>query len=131
MFDIGFWELALIGIVALLVVGPEKMPAMIKTAGQWAGQIQRLASDLRREIENEATSQEYKALNADFLAEDQRVKEMVRKASAVNPLADSTTSSTGPAADTPAATPAEDTPAQNDNAAQGDADVAAETRSQA
>ena len=37
MFDIGFWELAIIGIVALLVIGPERMPEMVRTIGQWAG----------------------------------------------------------------------------------------------
>ena len=42
MFDIGFWELGVIFIVALLVVGPEKMPALIKGAGQWIGQLQRM-----------------------------------------------------------------------------------------
>lgn len=78
MFDIGFWELAVIGIVALLVVGPEKMPQMIRTAGQWAGQIQRVARDLRREIDLEAQSEEYRALNQDFLAEDKRLKELAR-----------------------------------------------------
>ncbi len=80
MFDIGFWELALIGIVALLVIGPEKMPTMIRTAGQWAGQIQRMARDLRREIEAEAQSEEYRALNRDFLAEDKRLKDLARTA---------------------------------------------------
>ena len=78
MFDIGFWELGLIGIVALLVVGPERMPAMIRTVGQWAGHLQRLARDLRREIELEAEAEDYKALQADFLAEDRRLKEAAR-----------------------------------------------------
>ena len=79
MFDIGFWELALIGIVSLLVIGPEKMPQMIKTVGQWIGHMQRIARDLRREIESEAESEEYKVLNKAFLEEDQRLKAMARK----------------------------------------------------
>jgi sec-independent protein translocase protein TatB len=78
MFDIGFWELAVIGIVALLVVGPEKMPTMIRTAGQWAGQLQRMARDLRRDIEQEAHTEEYRALNSEFLAEDRRLKDLSR-----------------------------------------------------
>ena len=79
MFDIGFWELALIGIVSLLVIGPEKMPQMVKTAGQWIGHMQRIARDLRREIESEADSEEYKVLNKSFLEEDQKLKAMARK----------------------------------------------------
>ncbi len=78
MFDIGFWELAVVGVVALLVVGPERMPTMIRTAGQWAGKVQRIARELRNEIEREALNPEFKKLNADFLAEDRRLKEMSR-----------------------------------------------------
>ena len=92
MFDVGFWELALIGIVALLVVGPEKMPGLIRTAGQWAGQVQRLARDLRRDIELEAQTEEYKALNQEFREEDQRLKELAR-----NPLSAISTVNSEPA----------------------------------
>ena len=80
MFDIGFWELAIIGIVALLVIGPERMPEMVRTIGQWAGQFQRLISTLKREIEAETRSDEYKLLNKEFLAEDKKFKAMVRQA---------------------------------------------------
>ena len=87
MFDIGVWELALIVIVALLVVGPEKMPAMIRTAGQWTGQIQRMARDLRRDIEQEAHTEDFKALNSEFLAEDQRLKAMAKDPSKMADIA--------------------------------------------
>ena len=80
MFDIGFWELAIIGIVALLVIGPERMPEMVRTIGQWAGQFQRLMSTLKREIEAETRSDEYKLLNKEFLNEDKKFKAMVRHA---------------------------------------------------
>ena len=90
MFDIGFWELAIIGVIALLVVGPERMPGMVRTAGRWAGQIQRMARDLRREIEREAETDEFRALNKEFLEEDRRLKESLREpvlpATAVPPL---------------------------------------------
>ena len=80
MFDIGFWELAIIGIVALLVIGPERMPEMVRTIGQWMGQLQRLISSLKREIEAETRSDEYKLLNKEFLNEDKKFKAMVRQA---------------------------------------------------
>jgi sec-independent protein translocase protein TatB len=82
MFDIGFWELALIGVIALLVVGPERMPSLIRTTGKWVGHVQRLARDLRREIEREAQTEEFRKLNQDFLEEDRRLKASVREASA-------------------------------------------------
>ncbi len=50
MFDVGFWELALIGVVALLVVGPERLPALARSVGLWAGKIRRYTDHVRREI---------------------------------------------------------------------------------
>ena len=81
MFDIGFWELAIIGIVALFVIGPERLPEMVQTIGQWVGQFQRLILNLKREIEAETRSEEYKLLNKEFLNEDKKFKDMVRQAS--------------------------------------------------
>jgi len=81
MFDIGFWELGLIGVVALFVIGPERMPEMVQTIGQWTGQIRRLITSLKREIEIETRSEEYKLLNKEFLEEDRKFKSVVRDAS--------------------------------------------------
>jgi len=53
MFDIGFWELAMIGVVALLVLGPERLPGAARTAGRLIGRARRTLSDLRRELEQE------------------------------------------------------------------------------
>ena len=41
MFDIGFWEFALIAIVALLVVGPDRLPGLMRTVGQLIGRAKR------------------------------------------------------------------------------------------
>tara|TARA_B100001250_G_scaffold398640_1_gene407130 strand:+ start:425 stop:754 length:330 start_codon:yes stop_codon:yes gene_type:complete len=79
MFDIGFWELAIIGVVALFVIGPERMPEMVQTIGQWVGQIQRLIVNLKREIELETRSEEYKILNKEFLDEDRKLKAMAKE----------------------------------------------------
>ena len=74
MFDIGFWEISIIAIVALLVVGPEKLPSMVKVAGQYVGRGQRLARELRAELEREAMSFENRSMNKEFRAEDRRLK---------------------------------------------------------
>ena len=84
MFDIGFWEIALIGLVALFVIGPERMPELVQTIGQWAGQFQRLIANLKREIELETRSEEYKLLNKEFLEEDRKFKSIVREANFEN-----------------------------------------------
>ena len=55
MFDIGFWELAIISIVALLVMGPEKMPGLVRDVSKWMRAIRRFVSQTRSEIEREFT----------------------------------------------------------------------------
>lgn len=53
MFDIGFWELIVIAVVALLVVGPERLPGFARETGRWAGRIRRFIHDARFELERE------------------------------------------------------------------------------
>lgn len=53
MFDFSFGELALLGIIALLVVGPEKMPELARTAGKWYGAMRRAMTGLRSEVEQQ------------------------------------------------------------------------------
>lgn len=58
MFDIGFLELALIGIVALLVLGPERLPKAARTMGLWIGKIKRSVSGMQREINAQLEAEE-------------------------------------------------------------------------
>ncbi len=58
MFDIGFQELLLIGIVGLLVLGPERLPGAVRTGSAWLGKIRRGFSDIKREIELELHNDE-------------------------------------------------------------------------
>ena len=53
MFDIGFSELLVIGVVALIVIGPEKLPRMARTVGHLAGRLQRYVSDVKADINRE------------------------------------------------------------------------------
>jgi sec-independent protein translocase protein TatB len=53
MFDIGFSELMVIGVVALIVIGPEKLPRMARTVGHLAGRLQRYVSDVKADINRE------------------------------------------------------------------------------
>ena len=58
MFDIGFFELLLIGIVGLLVLGPERLPKAARTAGLWVGRIKRSVSTMQREITSQLEAEE-------------------------------------------------------------------------
>lgn len=53
MFDIGFSELVLTAVIALIVFGPEKLPQAARTAGLWIGRFRRVLADTRREVERE------------------------------------------------------------------------------
>jgi sec-independent protein translocase protein TatB len=53
MFDIGFSELLVIGIVALIVIGPERLPRVARTLGHLAGRLQRYVSDVKSDISRE------------------------------------------------------------------------------
>ena len=53
MFDIGFSELLVIGVVALIVIGPEKLPRVARTVGVLAGRLQRYVSDVKADINRE------------------------------------------------------------------------------
>ncbi len=50
MFDIGFMEMALIGVVALVVIGPERLPGVARTVGRWVGSARRFMSSVQADI---------------------------------------------------------------------------------
>jgi sec-independent protein translocase protein TatB len=75
MFDIGFWELMILGLVALLVVGPERLPKLAHTAGKWLGKGRSVLASVKAEIDKEIKAEELKQI-----LEDQKKK--------LNPLED-------------------------------------------
>ncbi|RCV89200.1 Sec-independent protein translocase protein TatB [Billgrantia montanilacus] len=58
MFDIGFLELLILGIVGLLVLGPERLPKAARTVGLWVGKIKRTVSGMQREISSQLEAEE-------------------------------------------------------------------------
>lgn len=53
MFGISFSELLLVGLVALLVLGPERLPGAARTAGLWIGRLKRSFNTIKQEVERE------------------------------------------------------------------------------
>ncbi len=77
MFDIGFMELMLISIVALIVIGPEKLPGAIRTATLWIGRAKRSFQQVKSEIEREIDADDIKRQlhNEAILADLKKVKD--------------------------------------------------------
>ncbi|MCX9134855.1 Sec-independent protein translocase protein TatB [Aeromonas veronii] len=61
MFDIGFWELVLIGIIALVVLGPERLPHALRAVSYWLGVARVTAARIKTELSLDATVQELSA----------------------------------------------------------------------
>ncbi|MGG5873648.1 Sec-independent protein translocase protein TatB [Pseudomonas peli] len=102
MFDIGFTELLLVGIVALVVLGPDRLPGAVRTAGLWIGRIKRSFSAIKAEVEREIGADEIRRQlhNEQILELEREMNAMKQSLSA--PL--STITDPSPAA-TPAAEP--------------------------
>jgi sec-independent protein translocase protein TatB len=62
MFDIGFTELLVIGIVALVVIGPERLPRVARTLGHLAGRMQRYVADVKADINREMELEDLKKM---------------------------------------------------------------------
>lgn len=62
MFDIGFWELMLIGVVALVVIGPERLPGVARTAGMWLGKARKFVVSVKSDIDRELKAEELKRI---------------------------------------------------------------------
>ncbi len=58
MFDLGFWELMLIAVIALLVVGPERLPGLARSAGLWMGKLRRFIQTVKQDINQELAAEE-------------------------------------------------------------------------
>ncbi|WP_153109619.1 Sec-independent protein translocase protein TatB [Propionivibrio limicola] len=64
MFDIAFSELIVIGIVAIVVIGPERLPKVARTAGHLLGRLQRYVHDVKTDISREMQLDELKKMQA-------------------------------------------------------------------
>lgn len=60
MTEVGFFEIILIGIIALIVIGPERLPGLARTAGMWVGRARRMVSNVKKDIEKEIEADELK-----------------------------------------------------------------------
>lgn len=75
MFDISFTELIVIAVVALVVIGPERLPKVARTAGHLLGRLQRYVSDVKSDIQREMQLEELKKLQAEVAESARQMEE--------------------------------------------------------
>lgn len=61
MFDLGFWELLFVGVIALIVLGPERLPIAARTLGRWVGRARAYTRNLSNELDREVQIRELRA----------------------------------------------------------------------
>jgi sec-independent protein translocase protein TatB len=64
MFDIGFSEMLVLAVVALVVLGPERLPKVARTAGEWMGKLRRYVDDVKSDINRQMELSELKDLKS-------------------------------------------------------------------
>jgi sec-independent protein translocase protein TatB len=80
MFDIGFFELVVIAIVALVVIGPEKLPKTARTLGHLMGRLQRYVNDVKADINREIELDELRKLQKQVQTAATELKSSVESA---------------------------------------------------
>ena len=80
MLDVGFSELIVIAVVALVVIGPERMPTVARTAGALFGRARRYIDDVKSEIERQVNLDEIKRIEATFYDAAKSIEHSVQQA---------------------------------------------------
>jgi sec-independent protein translocase protein TatB len=76
MFDIAFTELMVVGVIALLVIGPERLPKVARTAGQWLGRLNRYVSQVKQDIDRDIKLDELRKMQQEMKDSAQRYEIM-------------------------------------------------------
>ena len=108
MFDVGFSELIVIALVALIVIGPERLPRVARTVGALLGRAQRYVNDVKADIQREVDLEELKNVQSTFQDAAKSIEQSVTQAGQeLQAVGQSLEAST---AAEPAATPAAEAP---------------------
>jgi sec-independent protein translocase protein TatB len=81
MFEVGFSELCMVGLVALLVIGPEKLPKIARLAGFWLGKTRSMVASVKAEIKEELRAEEMRQLFNEQQTEISNLQDMLDNAS--------------------------------------------------
>ena len=108
MFDIGFTELLLVGLVALVVLGPERLPGAVRTAGLWVGRLKRSFNNIKAEVEREIGADEIRRQlhNERILDLEREMKQSIMPPASTSSSSAASTAAAAPVAEAAASTPA-------------------------
>jgi len=84
MFNFGWGELVVIGIVALIAIGPKELPTVLRTLGQWMGKVRRMANEFQGQFQEALREAEF----ADLKKQADDISSSVAEFSNIDPLAD-------------------------------------------
>ena len=110
MFGLGWGEVVVIGIVALIAIGPKELPTVLRTLGQWMGKVRRMANEFQGQFQEALREAEF----ADIKKHADDISSSVNEFSNIDPLADVQKDVEREFAETPAV---EGTPAETTDAA--------------
>lgn len=79
MFNIAFPELVVIGIVAIIVIGPDKLPKIVRGAGLLMGRMQRYVNTVKADLDSELQTEDLKRLQEELSQHDMGLNEELRK----------------------------------------------------
>ena len=122
MFDMGFTEIMLIGIVALVVIGPERLPGVARTAGKYVGRLKRFMTTVKADVEQELRADELRQILSQQQKELDSLKDTIseagmdieKDANVMDAVSDTSSTATAePALGTPTELPAETAPADD------------------
>jgi sec-independent protein translocase protein TatB len=104
MFDIGFSEMVIIAVVALVVLGPDRLPRVARQAGQWMGKLQRYVSDVKSDINRQMELDELRRLKTEVTDAASNLQSSVQSVvsdaqTSLDTLSDAASSSSQPTTD--------------------------------
>lgn len=89
MFNIGWSEIVVIGVIALIAIGPKELPFVLRTAGRWMGKVRRMANEFQGQFQEALREAELHDIKKQAEELTSSVNESVAELSRVDPLADS------------------------------------------
>ncbi|MDH5710526.1 MAG: Sec-independent protein translocase protein TatB [Gammaproteobacteria bacterium] len=91
MFEVGFWEMLLIMVLALVVIGPERLPGAARTLGLWVGKSRRFIEGVKSDVEQEFDLSEFKRVIHNQEIQLKELQQKVSQQATLDAIDDGTT----------------------------------------